>query len=412
MSSTFVSRVRLRNYKSIAACDVTLGPLALLVGPNGSGKSNFLDALRLVADALNGPLDHALRQRGGIDGVRHGIDDVRRRSTGHPHNFAIQIDFQIAAGPSGQFAFEVAAKGGGGFEIKRERLVAHAPTLGGHSMSYDVQRGEVIHCSFEHPLKAAPDRLYLVNLSGAGPFRQVFDALTSMGFYSLDPVQIRSIQSPDPGGTLLRDGSNIASVVWRLTQEDPDAMSLVREYLSKVVAGIHSVERVPVANKETLEFRQEVKGSRNPWRFYANSMSDGTLRALGVLVALFQRGVGDLGRVPLVGLEEPESALHPAAAGILLEALREASSHTQVIATTHSPQLLDSEEITDNQLLAVRADMGVTTIGQVDAAGRQAIREQLFTPGELLAQDQITPDSASVRDPEQVSLFDDVDLSR
>ena len=41
--STFITRVALKNYKSIAACDVELRPLMFLVGPNGAGKSNFLD---------------------------------------------------------------------------------------------------------------------------------------------------------------------------------------------------------------------------------------------------------------------------------------------------------------------------------------------------------------------------------
>ena len=49
----FLTRVRIKNYKSIKACDVELGSLAFLVGPNGSGKSNFLDALRFVAEALD-----------------------------------------------------------------------------------------------------------------------------------------------------------------------------------------------------------------------------------------------------------------------------------------------------------------------------------------------------------------------
>jgi hypothetical protein len=69
--STFLTRIRLQNYRSIAACDFRLGPLRFLVGPNGSGKSNVVDALRLVADSLNTTLDHALRDRGGIqEGTR------------------------------------------------------------------------------------------------------------------------------------------------------------------------------------------------------------------------------------------------------------------------------------------------------------------------------------------------------
>ena len=46
-----ITRVALRNYKSIAGCDVALAPLTILVGQNGAGKSNFLDALRSCARA-------------------------------------------------------------------------------------------------------------------------------------------------------------------------------------------------------------------------------------------------------------------------------------------------------------------------------------------------------------------------
>jgi predicted ATPase len=77
-----LTRVRLRFYRSIAACDVHLGPLTMLVGRNGSGKSNFLDALRLTAQALAENLDNALRERGGVA-------EVRRRFKGHPTHFAI-----------------------------------------------------------------------------------------------------------------------------------------------------------------------------------------------------------------------------------------------------------------------------------------------------------------------------------
>ena len=90
--STFITRVALKNYKSIAACDVELGPLMFLVGPNGAGKSNFLDSLRFVADALDSSLDHAIRDRGGID-------NVHCRSGGHPNHFSIHLDFTLSEGP-------------------------------------------------------------------------------------------------------------------------------------------------------------------------------------------------------------------------------------------------------------------------------------------------------------------------
>ena len=62
-------------------------------------------------------------------------------------------------------------------------------------------------------------------------------------------------------------------------------------------------------------------------------MSDGTLRALGVLVALFQNANTDTGTRHLVGIEEPESALHPAAAGVLRDSLEDATAYAQILVT-------------------------------------------------------------------------------
>src|SRR5229473_8393742 len=105
----FISRVTIRNYKSIAACQVDLGRLMFLVGPNGSGKSNFLDALRFVADALKTSLDHALRDRGTIK-------EVRRRSGGHPNHFSLRLDFNLEDDANGHLSFRIGARRDGGFE--------------------------------------------------------------------------------------------------------------------------------------------------------------------------------------------------------------------------------------------------------------------------------------------------------
>ena len=79
-------------------------PLTFLVGRNGSGKSNFLDALRFVADALNYiELDHAIRDRGGIN-------DVRRRSRGHPNHFSIRLEFALPEGFTGHYAFRIGTR--------------------------------------------------------------------------------------------------------------------------------------------------------------------------------------------------------------------------------------------------------------------------------------------------------------
>ncbi|MFY9820370.1 MAG: AAA family ATPase [Thermoanaerobaculia bacterium] len=392
--STFLTRVLLENYKSIARCDVTLGPLTFLVGPNGSGKSNFLDALRFVADALRTALDHAIRDRGGFKEVR------RRSRTHHPTHFGIRLEFTLPSGQRGFYSFRIGARREAGYEVQREECLITTLKALEPDAHYHVDHGKVVSTSVLVAPKASADRLYLVNASGLPEFREVFELLSNMGFYNLNPDEIRDLQPPDVGEILSRDGDNIASVLGQLTAHNPRAKGRIEEYLGKVVSGIQTVDARSIGSKETLEFRQQIAGSKQPWRFLASSMSDGTLRAVGVLVALFQSSNGERdrerkgARVPLVGIEEPEVALHPAAAGVLLEALIDASHHTQILVTSHSPELLDDHRILPDSILAVVANGGITSIAPLDEVGRSALRDRLYTPGELLKLNQLSPDPA------------------
>ncbi len=396
---TLITRVVLKNYKSIARCDVRLRPLMFLVGPNGSGKSNFLDALRFVSDALNTSLDHALRDRGGIQ-------EVRRRSGGHPNHFSISLVFQLPNGNVGEYEFRIGARTQGGYEVQWEECRLSPPIALAAKVFYQVQAGTVTATSLATPPAAASDRLYLVNVSGIREFRPLYDALTHMAFYNLNPDRIRDLQAPDAGEFLRRDGGNLASVLGRLERDGPGIKARIEEYLSKVVPGVRGAKAKAVGPKETIEFRQEVAGSKHPWHFFAANMSDGTLRALGILVALLQSSNGQAFRVPLVGIEEPEIALHPAAAGVLRDSLRDASETTQVLVTSHSPDLLDDPEIPDEWILPVIAEQGETKIGPLDEAGRSAIRDRLYTPGELLRLDQLRPEIPAERIPAATpSLF-------
>ena len=387
----FLTRVQLRDYRSIAACDVRLGPLTFLVGPNGSGKSNFLDALRLTTDALRTSLEHALRDRGGVH-------EVRRRSSGHPTHFGIRLDFQLPHGESGHFSFEVGARSHGDYAVQQEECVVG-------SAQYLVREGKVLVKPNPVSPPASEDRLYLVNAAGLPEFRPVFDVLQNMGFYSLNPDKIRALQSPDKGELLARDGFNLSSVLERLEKlDDGRTKRRIEEYLSRIVPGLEGVDPKRVGHMETLEFRQHVEGSKDPWRFPAINMSDGTLRALGILVALLQARVED--HVRVVGIEEPEVALHPAAAGILRDALRDGSRHAQVIVTSHSPELLDASDVSAEEIVSVMAEQGKTLIAPLDEATRSTLTERLYTAGELLKTNQLTPDLDAVPEPKQLRLFE------
>jgi predicted ATPase len=378
---SFLSGIEIKDYKSIGKVLVRPNPFTVLVGRNGSGKSNFLDALRFVADSLQTSIDHAVRSRGVQYGIsRRGVD---------PPQFHVILQIVL---PDSTFAIYVLVVGilpSGEFKISSEVLTVHSGTE--IVYEYVVSGGMVLTSSISQPPAAQSDRLYLVAASGFPGFRSVYDALSGMRFYDFSAEVMKRPQSPDVGGWLRPDGSNVASVVARLSAEQPEVLRRITQYLSAIVPGIVSIERVSLGPFETLKFIQQGDASSKPYEFFAWSMSDGTLRALGSLVAVAQSSVQGT-RASLVGIEEPETSLHPAAAAALMDGLREATGHTQVIITTHSPDLLDQIHLETDTLLAVALRDGVTRIAPIDKASLSAIRDHLYTPGELLRMDQLEPD--------------------
>jgi predicted ATPase len=381
MSHTvFIQRVMLRNYKSIGNCDVRLRPLTYLVGQNGAGKSNFLDALHFVRDALTGSLDNAINERGGLN-------EVRRRSSGHPTHFGIRIEFRLKEGREGWYAFDIGAMASGGYEVQHERCSIDGVAKGPF---FSIEKGRLIACSEPTFPAVTPDRLALVAASGLTAFRPVFDALSTMGFYNLNPTLMRELQKPQDGRLLKPLGENIASVIGHLERVAPDRVTTIKEYLQSVVPMVHGMERKAIGPMETLEFRQDMAGAKHPWKFLAQNMSDGTLRALGVLTALLQSNVDY--SPTLIGIEEPETALHPAASAALRDVLVQAATQTQVLITSHSPDLMDDRGIDADTILAVVSEGGETRIAPLDEASRQMLRDHLFSAGELLRMNQLAPD--------------------
>jgi predicted ATPase len=170
----------------------------------------------------------------------------------------------------------------------------------------------------------------------------------------------------------------------------PDRLARVYDYLQRINPNVTGVDPVSIDANFNLRFKLN-RGMGHSEDFLANNISDGTLRALAVLVALFQNS----DRYPLnfIGLEEPEAGLHAAAAGVLFDGLVEGSTMRQIVVTSHSPDLLDREDIPLEALKAVTMKSGCTIIGEVDQVARTALRDHLYTVGELMRTDQLRPEN-------------------
>ena len=373
--ATFLTRVVLENYKSIARCDVRLGPLMYLVGPNGSGKSNFLDAIAFVAEALRGSVSGALRNRGGGSAICHA-----------PHAaeayFRIHLEFRVSESESGFYSLKIGRP-------KENAGIAH----------WFVQDERLVIEGVER-LVPTPlgDRLALALHADQPQYRNVYEALTGMRSYAIDPRCVVDVPDADLGTPFFSDGSNLASVLYRLSRQQEDSYERIAEYLRRILPSLRRlhVEQFDLpkappseATKVVLAFEQRI-GATGAQSFYPSQMSAGTLRALGVLTALL--GPTDSDRPTVIAIEEPEAHLQPAVVGVLRDAMIEASYRNQIVVATQSADMLDDKEVSVDSILVFSADDGVTSIAGISELDRDVIRQKLYSPGELMRTGHLWPD--------------------
>lgn len=387
----FLRRVKVKNYRSIASCDVSFAPLTVLLGPNAAGKSNFLDVLRFVADALDTTPTDAMMKRGGLDGVS-------RRVQADTKGFGILLEFVIQQDGeplSVTYNFVI-----GDDDTGRHSLVV----LGEHCMV----RGMPGQSNFEETSFVVanglvggrvglgdggiePDRLYLPLAATQGIFSEVYRSLRRMLFYHLDVGLMRQVQ-PRLAGTVLDDsGERLGSVLGALSHQYPAFKARIDDYMRAIVPGAVGVDQRVLDTYSAVELRTR-HGDRE-LAFGPEAMSEGTLRAAGLLAALFQPAVLN-GEVSLLGIEEPETSLHPAAAGVLFDALSEASERVQVVVTTQSADLLDRDDFDPASVRVVTMTDGLTTIGEIDEVSRRIVDDGRATIGELMRGGQLQPRAA------------------
>ena len=129
-------------------------------------------------------------------------------------------------------------------------------------------------------------------------------------------------------------------------------------------------------------------------------MSDGTMRLAGILGAFLQSS-----RPPVIALEEPESIIHPEALSALLDLIRGFSRDSQVIVTTHSPDLLDCKWLEPENIRVATWSEGVTRIQNLSVAGAETLRQHLMGAGEMMRTEGLQPGKLFHENPEQADFF-------
>ena len=396
-----LTALRLTNFKNFADETLRMGPFTIIVGANASGKSNIRDALRFLhgvgrgytlADILGGK--YGAGGQVEWDQIRGAPTEVVRQGQDH---FALAVDLPLLESANysrtvppmecdvATYAVLVQPneKQGGAFRVAQEELHAWS-SKSSHAEGQRIERGYSANsgCNiFEgskssvytsnppgfDSVKNQDDELYLLlrmekvasrkkrgyriavrpdqpALTQIGEHKQVHkaqkdharhvaDHLGSMRFLDPSPVQMR--QPSFPGQTVLGDrGQNLPTVLEAICDDSRRAETLlewIRELTPMDVADFE-FPKDPVSGRVQL-FIREKDGNR----VSGHSVSDGTLRFLGILAALLGTD-----RPGLYVFEEIDGGIHPSRQHLLVDLIESqtADGDIQVVTTTHSPDLL------------------------------------------------------------------------
>ena len=329
------TKLRLERFKNFRSAELALGPFTLLVGTNAAGKSNIRDAFWFLHGLGRGydlpEIFGEVRSEGGElawKGVRGGTREIA--FNGAP-TFEIEAWFYYSMQfrKNHHYQFEVLPGTaqvpprfvrGATFNIK-DRLESFANELPNNGSIASVTMSDL----FVQLGKEYPDTLNDMLASAK---------LHSMRFLDLIPDSMR--RPCFPGQTTLGDrGENLSAVLKDICDDVPRKQAL-----------LDWIRELTPMDASDIEFTSDVSGrillslvEANGQRISAESVSDGTLRFLGLVAAL-------MGPKPakFYFIEEIETGVHPARLALLLQLLEhhayKKKDPIQIVGTTHSPLLL------------------------------------------------------------------------
>lgn len=360
-----------------------LGPLNVFIGPNASGKSNLIEALSIIAAAPR-DIQAPLREGGGIHewtwkGVPESPVATVQLTVGLAYRALLlryELSFhelsarfmlleeivddapskEIDEKPTSYYRYELG---------KTEINVREKDSSGRRLTNVnDVRHDQSILSQRRDPI-SYPELTNLATLFDNMRFYREFQ----LGQNS--PLR-RPQQADLPQNHLLEDGSNLAVVLSYLLNQ-PRFKEWLLHKLEDIYPSIKDIQVVVLGGSVQVSFHEE--GLHHP--VSSSRLSDGTLRYLCLLVALFSPEPP-----PVICLEEPEMGLHPDAIPQLAKLLVEASERSQIIVTTHSDILVDALTETPEAVVICEKVDGATQLRRLDADALQSWLED-YRLGEL-----------------------------
>lgn len=364
-----LSRISVRNFRSLRDVSVDLNDLNLFIGANASGKSAILDALRFLSEAIKTrSFRIAVNSRGGI---------LNMEWKGQGAN-----EIELTAVLAGQRTFEwnvrLIRKSRHDFDVQervRDMTPGNPPSQlleadRGKGWWWSREEGEVVDLLQEPTLCA----LAAASADATFPAREVAEYVSRWGFFDPSPFLLRRDWSLPDLGSLDVYGRNLGETLYSLPGNTLDH---VVQATRSVVGLPTRVEPRMTEDQERFYFVQHEPGLIHT--VHQMGVSSGTLRMLALMTALY----GQTGTA-LIGIEEPENYVHPSALYAFAEHLAHAKESVEVLITTHSPLMLDLLDDPSAVIVVKRDDVFGTVVQTED--NPEAVRKALEVSGFGLGQ--------------------------
>jgi predicted ATPase len=374
---------RVKNYKALR--DVTLGklwntqraeplsPLTAVIGKNGVGKSTLFDAFGFLADCLKDGVEEACGVRNGFERIRsqgrteaiefevyYKEDDGTR-----PITYEVTIDLDASRRPyvkkerlrqrrKGQskgrpFSFLILDDGKGvawkgeeavGEDVKEDEkdfnLFIYMEKLKQQKKAEESRETEVVKLDNTRKLGIATIGS-LQQHPRISAFRRFIEGW-HLSYFTPDAARRSPLAGPQRH--LNVHGYNTANFVQFMQRDHEKNFHSILKKISEKIPGIHKID-VDITQDGRLLLQFNERGFKDP--FYAQQMSDGTLKVFAYLLML-----EDPSPPPFLCIEEPENGLYHKLLEILAREFREYAtgqrSRSQVFITTHQPYLVNALE--------------------------------------------------------------------
>jgi predicted ATPase len=333
-----VEYLRVRNYRALRDLELKgITPLTVFLGPNGSGKSTVFDVFAFLSECFQFGLRRAWDRRGRFRELRtrgaEGAIVFELKYREKAETPVITYHLAIDEGSKGPFVAEEWLQWRRGRRGQPFRFLDFREGAG-KVISGDMpdEQDERIDERLESPDVLA------VNTLGQFAKHPRVSALRRFvtGWYLSYLSADSSRGTPEAGAQerLSATGDNLPNVMQYLKEQHPERLQQVLQTLRERIPRLERVDAEIMQNGQLL---LQVKDAPFDQPILAKYVSDGTLKMLAYLTVLY-----DPDPPQLIGIEEPENYLHPRLLPELAEECRNASSNSQLMVTTHSPDFVDA----------------------------------------------------------------------